>query len=76
VNFGCATVANDVVFTSTFDGTVYAFAADDGRPLWRTRMRAGINACPAVAGDLLLVGAGALPPGGGRTTELVAYGLD
>jgi outer membrane protein assembly factor BamB len=76
VNFGCATVANDVVFTSTFGGTVYAFAADDGRPLWRTRMRAGINACPAVACDLLLVGAGALPPGGGRTTELVAYGLD
>ena len=25
-NFGCATVSNDVVFTSTFDGTVYAFA--------------------------------------------------
>jgi len=73
-NFGCATVANDVVFTSTFDGTVYAFATDGGRLLWRTRMRAGINACPAVAGDLLLVGAGALPPGGGRTTELVAFG--
>ena len=26
-NFGCATVSNDVVFTSTFDGTAYAFAA-------------------------------------------------
>ena len=75
-NFGCATVANDVVFTSTFDGTVFAFAADDGRQLWRARMRAGINACPAVAGDLLLVGAGVLPPGGGRTTELVGFGLD
>jgi glucose dehydrogenase len=75
-NFGCATVANDVVFTSTFDGTVFAFAADDGRQLWRARMRAGINACPAVAGDLLIVGAGVPPPGGGRTTELVAFGLD
>ena len=65
VNFGCATVANDVVFTSTFDGTVYGFAAEDGELLWRTRMRAGINACPAVAGDLLLVGAGAPRPAAG-----------
>ena len=29
-NFGCATVANDVVFTSTFDGTVYGL--ESGRP--------------------------------------------
>ena len=30
-NFGCATVSNDIVFTSTFDGTVYAFGADRRR---------------------------------------------
>ena len=30
-DFGCATVSNDVVFTSTFDGTVYAFAVADGK---------------------------------------------
>ncbi len=30
-NFGCATVANGVVFTATFDGTVYGFDASDGR---------------------------------------------
>jgi alcohol dehydrogenase (cytochrome c) len=72
-NFGCATVANDVVFTSTFDGRVYAFAVADGRELWTTRMRAGVNACPTVAGDLLLVGAGVPTPGGVR--ELVAFGL-
>ena len=28
-NFGCATVADDVVFTSTYDGVVYAFATGD-----------------------------------------------
>jgi outer membrane protein assembly factor BamB len=72
-DFGCATVSNDVVFTSTFDGTVYAFAAADGRLAWRTRMRAGINACPAVLGDLVLFGAGA-PRSGGVTPELVAFG--
>ena len=71
--FGCATVANDVVFTSTYDGTVYAFATGDGTELWRARMRAGINACPAVAGDVVLLAAGVPRPGGG-SPELVAYG--
>jgi alcohol dehydrogenase (cytochrome c) len=71
--FGCATVSNDVLLTSTYDGTVYALAARNGTILWRRRMRAGMNACPAVAGDLLLVGAGV--PGPGRVTELVAFGL-
>jgi outer membrane protein assembly factor BamB len=73
-DFGCATVSNDVVFTSTFDGTVYAFAVADGKLAWRTRMRAGVNACPAVVGDVVLFGAGA-PRSGGVTPELVAYGL-
>ena len=73
-DFGCATVSNDVVFTSTFDGAVYAFEAADGRLVWRARMRAGVNACPAVVGDLVLIGAGA-PRAGGVTPELVAYGV-
>ena len=73
-NFGCATVSNDVVFTSTFDGTVYAFRTEDGKLAWRTRMRAGVNACPAVVGDVILFGAGA-PRSGGTTPELVAFGL-
>jgi outer membrane protein assembly factor BamB len=70
-NFGCATVARDVVFTSTYDGTVYGLAVEDGRVLWRARLRAGSNSCPAVAGDELLVGAGV--PGRGSVEELVAY---
>jgi outer membrane protein assembly factor BamB len=61
--FGCATVVNDVVLTATYDGTVYALAADDGRVLRRLTAPAGINACPTVAGDLLVVAAGAEPPG-------------
>ena len=67
--FGCATVADDVVFTSTFDGTALAVAADVGRTLWRARLRAGSNACPAVVGKLVLFGAGV-----GGTPELVAFG--
>ena len=34
-NFGCATVANDVVFTATYDGTIYGLSVEDGRTLWK-----------------------------------------
>ena len=73
-DFGCAAVSHDVVFTSTYDGTVYALSTKDGAILWQTRMQAGINACPAVVGGLLVVGAGVRRPGGGLP-ELVAFGL-
>jgi len=36
-------------------------------------MRANLNACPAVAGDTVVFGAGVPRPGGG-SPELVAYG--
>jgi outer membrane protein assembly factor BamB len=73
-NLGCATVAGNVVFTSTYGGVVYAFAVRDGSMLWQRRMGAGVNACPAVAGDMLLVGAGIRRPNG-DAPELVAFGL-
>ena len=62
MDFGAATVANDVVFTSTFDGTIYAFETTTGKTLWTTKAPAGINSFPAVDGDTLLVGAGAAGP--------------
>ena len=75
-NFGCATVSNDVVFTSTYDGTVYALGVRDGTILWRAHLRARVNACPVVVGDLLIVGAGVRRTHGARSvTELVAFGL-
>jgi hypothetical protein len=42
---------------------VYVLSADDGRVLRRLSAPAGINACPTVSGDLLVVPAGAEPPG-------------
>jgi alcohol dehydrogenase (cytochrome c) len=71
-DFGCATVAKDVVFTSTYDGSVYAFAAGDGRQLWRAVAPAGINACPAVVRRRLYVAAG-VPNRPHAALELVAY---
>jgi outer membrane protein assembly factor BamB len=74
--FACATVSNEVVFTVTFDGWVHGLHVEDGRTLWRARMRAGVNACPAVAGGLLVVGAGIPHRAFGRAVpELVAFGL-
>jgi alcohol dehydrogenase (cytochrome c) len=73
-DFGCATVADGVVFTSTFDGRLYGFDTRTGATLWQTRAPAGIAGCPALSGDLLLV-----PAGAGSTRrlhpkyQLVAY---
>jgi outer membrane protein assembly factor BamB len=73
---GAATVADDVVLTSTYDGTIYAFSAKSGAALWKTKAPAGVNSFPAVTKTMLVVGAGALtstgaPPKG----EIIAYGL-
>ena len=71
---GCATIANDVVFTATSAGVIYAFSTKDGRLLWHATLPAGVDACPALVGDLLVVGAGVLKAGRGRP-ELAAFGL-
>jgi outer membrane protein assembly factor BamB len=72
--FGCATAANDVVFTVTYVGTVVALRADDGDVLWRATAPAAVNACPAVAGSLLVVAAGAAyPEPRAASDEVVAY---
>src|SRR5205823_1908159 len=71
-DFGCATAADGVVFTATFDGKVYAVGAEDGRVLWSASLRAGVNACPALAAGTLLVGAG-VPTGRGARLELTAF---
>jgi alcohol dehydrogenase (cytochrome c) len=73
-NFGCATVSNDVVFTATLDGNVYGYSVQDGTLLWQAHMRAGVNACPAIVGDTLVVGAGIKRPHG-AVPELVAFAL-
>jgi outer membrane protein assembly factor BamB len=74
--FGCATVARDAVVVPTYDGRVSVFAADDGRTVWRAHLRDGINSCPAVAGGLLVVAAGARYPGiADPVAEVVAYAL-
>ena len=56
--FGAATVTNDVVFTTTFKGYLYALDAASGAILFKTPMSAGTNAPVAVDGDYVIASAG------------------
>lgn len=69
--FAGATVANDLVFTAGLDGVLRAFETATGREVWAYSARAGINATPAVAGNLLVVPAAGpwLPPSAGESDE-------
>ncbi|MCJ7444427.1 MAG: PQQ-binding-like beta-propeller repeat protein [Methanotrichaceae archaeon] len=67
INVGGATVVNDLVFTATFDGTIYAFKRDTGEEVWKFKAPAGINAWPAVASDTIV-----WPCGTGGSPSLIA----
>ncbi|MBI2854785.1 MAG: PQQ-binding-like beta-propeller repeat protein [Chloroflexi bacterium] len=56
---GAATVVNDLVFTADLKGNIYALKRDTGEIVWRYRAPAGINAFPAVSGDMIIWPAGA-----------------
>ncbi len=68
--YGGATVSNDVVFTSTYDGTIYAFNTKNGDLLWTYKTPGGIIAWPAIVGDMFII-----PCGVGSAPELVAFKL-
>jgi outer membrane protein assembly factor BamB len=72
--FGAPTVVNDVVFASSFEGTVYAFDAASGGELWVTTLPASINTSVSVSGDTMIAPAG-LAGAEGQTPEIVAYRL-
>ena len=57
--YGAATVTNDVVFTTTFHGDLFALNAGTGQILLKTPMSAGSNAPVAVDGNHVIAGAGA-----------------
>lgn len=74
--FGCATVAGDAVIVPTYDGQVTAFSVTRGTTVFRTRLPAGINACPAVGNGLLVVAAGAPHPAIAHPrAEIVAFAI-
>jgi alcohol dehydrogenase (cytochrome c) len=73
---GAATIANNVVFTSTYDGTIYALSTKTGATLWQTKTPAGINSFPALTQTMLIIGAGApTSPTTAPQGEIIAYAL-
>ena len=65
---GGATVANDLVFTSTLFGAVVALSRQNGSIVWRAQLPSASNAPLAIAGNTLLAGVTAAPK-----AEVVAY---
>ena len=70
--YGAATVSNDMVWTTTFDGTIWALNKDTGAVVWHHKLPAGTNAPLAIDGDTVVLGAG-FPEGAKQKAELVAY---
>ena len=56
--YGAAAVTNNVVFTTTYNGNLYAFNATTGAILLKTPLSAGTNAPVTIDGDYVIVGAG------------------
>jgi alcohol dehydrogenase (cytochrome c) len=71
--FGGATIANNVVFTTTDNGKVLAFSTSTGKELWHSSLPDGTNAPVAVFGNTLMA-AGTLA-GKGEKPFIVAYRL-
>ena len=72
--YGAATVTNNVVFTTTFHGDLYAFSTATGAILLKTRMAAGSNAPVTIDGDYVIAGAGVAQSGSQRPL-IIAYKL-
>jgi alcohol dehydrogenase (cytochrome c) len=73
--FGAATVTNDVVFTTTFSGYLYALDATTGAILFKAPMSARTNAPVAVDGDYVIAGAGLAAPSSTQRNMIIAYKL-
>jgi len=74
MNFGGATVANDLVFATYFNGVTYAYNRATGAVAWKQPGPAQGNATPAIAEDLVVVGTG-FAPTKAQKASVVAYRL-
>jgi outer membrane protein assembly factor BamB len=73
---GAATVANNLVFTTLYNGTLIALSRATGAVVYRQALPTSTNAPIAIAGNTVLVPAGgpvSSAKGGGGSPQLVAY---
>jgi alcohol dehydrogenase (cytochrome c) len=72
--YGAATVTNNVVFTTTYSGYLYAFNTATGAILLKLPLSAGTNAPVAIDGDYVITGAG-IPDSNTQQPLIIAYKL-
>jgi outer membrane protein assembly factor BamB len=70
-SLGAVTVVNDLLLTSTFDGTLLAYDRATGAEVWRRATGRMVNGSPAVVGDTIV-----WPLSGGSPSSLLALRLD
>jgi len=73
--YGAAAVTNNVVFTTTYNGDLYAFNAATGAILLKTPLSAGTNAPVTIAGDYVIAGAGVPSLSKSQQELIIAYKL-
>ncbi len=72
--FGATTAVNDIVFATSYEGSVTAFSAKSGQVLWRRQLPAGTNSGVMASGETLIAPAG-LASAAGQKPQIVAYKL-
>lgn len=70
--FGSPVVMNDLVFVTTFDGTVHALDVKSGGEVWSASLPAGSNSAISASGNSLIVPAG-LASREGQEAAIVAF---
>lgn len=73
--YGGASITNDLVFTTTYDGTVWALERGTGQVAWRASLPAGSIAPVSISGKTVL-SAGGIRTGAQQRLEIVAFRLD
>jgi alcohol dehydrogenase (cytochrome c) len=72
--YGAAAVTNNIVFTTTYSGDLYAFNTATGAILLKTRLPARTNAPVTINGDYVIT-AGSVAKSAGQRMFIVAYRL-
>jgi len=72
--YGAATVTNDVVFTTTYSGYLYALSASTGAILLKLPLSANTNTPVTVDGDYVITAATVFRSAAQRTM-IIAYKL-
>jgi outer membrane protein assembly factor BamB/mono/diheme cytochrome c family protein len=73
VPFGAATISNELVFTTLYDGTIIALNREDGEIVWEEKLPGGTNSPLVIEGGTLI--AINSVPTGTEKPQVVAYRL-